>query len=137
MAKRSILALIQFAAFFTLMFIGGNWDVIRLGQEVRAMQNHTTFFNPIDTIKIQVGAAHILILNGILFAAVLLVLIVLVEIIAKRRHPWIELTVVAFLLAVAIALLFKMGLPPAPTPDSSSISTPGGMQNPALLPHTV
>jgi hypothetical protein len=121
MAKRSILAFLQFAAFLALMFVGGNWDVIRLTQEIRAMQAHTTFFNPIQTIKIQVGATHILIANGILFAAALLVVIVICELLARRRQPWIALSCIAFVIAVVIALGFKMGLPPAPTADTSCL----------------
>jgi hypothetical protein len=124
MAKRSLLALLQFAGFFALMFIGGNWDVIRLGQEVRAMETHSTFFNPIQTIKIQMGATHILIANGLLFAAALLVVIVLIEFLSRKRHPWIALSCVAFVLAVVIAFAFKMGLPPAPLPDTTLLPAP-------------
>ena len=126
MVKRIILFLLQFAAFLALMFIGGDWAFIRLGQELRAMTSHTTFFNPIPVYKVPFGATHILILNGVIFASVLLLLILLIEAIRKAIKPWAAITLVAYILAVGLALVLKVGVPPAPTPDSdnSSITLP-------------
>jgi hypothetical protein len=113
MGKRITLTLLQFIAFLGLMFVGGDWDVIRLGQEISALQTHGTFFNPIPTIKYQIGATHILIANGIFFAAALLVLILLIEAIAKKLKPWAGYSFLAFILAVVIGFTLKMGLLPA------------------------
>jgi phosphoglycerol transferase MdoB-like AlkP superfamily enzyme len=112
MVKRILLPLLQFIAFLVLMFVGGNWDFIRLGQEIHAMQTHTTFFNPIPTIKTPLGS-HILIANGLIFASVLLLLILLFEILRKKLKPWASLTALAYVLAVVLAFAAKMGLPPA------------------------
>ena len=51
MAKRIILFLLQFFAFGGLLYVGGNWDVINFALQVRAMQTHTTAWNPIPVIK--------------------------------------------------------------------------------------
>ena len=112
MAKRILLFILQFFAFLGLLDVGGNWDVIRLAQEVGAMQKGTTAFNPIPVIKTQIGANHILIVDGILFAAVLLVLILIFEAIRKALKPWALLSLLAFVLAVATGFALKFGLPP-------------------------
>jgi hypothetical protein len=111
LAKRILLFILQFFAFFGLLDLGGNWDVIRFAQEVRALQKGVTAFNPIPVIKTQVGDNHILIANGLIFAAVLLVLILLFEAIRKALKPWAALSLLAFILATAAALALKMGLP--------------------------
>lgn len=121
MVKRIAFTLIQFVAFLVLMYVGGNWDIIRLGQEMNAMANHKAFWNPIPTIKYPISSTHILIANGILFAAALFVLILLFEALRKKLRPWAALTFLAFVLAVILGYAAKMGLPPASTPDSSSI----------------
>jgi hypothetical protein len=113
MVKRIVLFLLQFLAFLGLLDVGGNWDVIRFAQEMKALQNGTKPFNPIPTIKTQMGANHILIANGLIFAGVLFLLILLCEAIAKRLKPWAAISTIAFVLAVATGFLLKFGLPPA------------------------
>jgi hypothetical protein len=111
-AKRILLFILQFCAFFGLMFLGGNWDGVNLGLEIKAMQNHTTPHILIPTIKTQIGTNHILIANGLIFAAVLLVLILIFEAFRKAFKPWALLSFLAFILAVATAFAWKIGLPP-------------------------
>jgi len=112
MVKRILYPLLQFAAFLSLMYFGGEWDFINLGIEIKAMQAHTTPNILIPTIKQQIGD-HILIANGIIFASVLLVLILIIQAIAKKLKPWALYTLAAFVLAVIIGFAAKMGLPPA------------------------
>ncbi len=119
MIKRIVLTLLQFLIFIALLAIGGNWDVINLSLEIRAMERHTRAFNPIPVIKTQVSSTHILIADGLIFAAVLLILILLIEALAKKLKPWAGLTLLAFVLAICLGFAMKLGLPPAPTPDSS------------------
>lgn len=121
MIKRILAFLVQLIAFFALMDIGGNWDAIRLGQEVRAMVTHTQFWNPMPAIVLHVSTSRILIANGVIFASVLLLIILLFEILRNKLHPWIAITMAAFLIAVITALLLKIGLPPAPSPDASLV----------------
>ena len=121
--KRIVLTLLQFLIFIALLAIGGNWDVINLSLQIRAMEHHTTAFNPIPVIKTPLGS-HILIADGLLFAAVLLVLILLIELLTKKLKPWAGLTLLAFALAICLGFAMKLGLPPAPTPDSSSVTLP-------------
>lgn len=113
MAKRIILFLLQFFAFGGLLYVGGNWDVINFSLQVRAMQTHTTAWNPIPVIKYPFGASHILIADGLLFAGILLVLILLVEALRKALKPWALISLLSFVSAVALALAMKVGLPPA------------------------
>jgi hypothetical protein len=112
MAKRITLFLLQFIAFLGLMFIGGNWDVIRLGQELRALTTHTAFWNPIPTIKYPIGN-HILVADGILFGAALLILILLFETLRRALRPYASISFLSYILAVVLGLALKFGLPPA------------------------
>jgi hypothetical protein len=112
MAKRILYPILQFAAFLSLMYFGGEWDFINLGIEIKAMQNHTAPNILIPTIKTQLGA-HTLIADGILFATALLVLILIIQAIAKRLKPWALYTLAAYVLAVIVAFAAKMGLPPS------------------------
>ncbi len=113
MAKRIILFLLQLLAFGGLLEIGGNWDVVRLAQQMRAMQSGTTAFNPIPVIKTQVSSTRILIADGLIFAGILFLLILLFEALRRRLKPWASITTLAFVLAVTISLFLKIGLPPA------------------------
>jgi hypothetical protein len=101
MTKRILLTLLQFAAFLGLMFFGGNWDILRFTQEMRAMTTGATVWNPIPTIKFPLGASHVLIADGIVFALALLVVILIIEAIAKKLRPWAGLSVLALVLALA------------------------------------
>ncbi len=112
MAKRLILFILLFMVFILCMFFGGNWDVIRLTQQVAAMQNHTTAWNPIPSIHYVVGR-YILIANGILFATALMVLIALLQAFTRRSRSHIPITLAAWLIAIFAGLALKFGLTPA------------------------
>jgi sterol desaturase/sphingolipid hydroxylase (fatty acid hydroxylase superfamily) len=112
MVKRILYPVLQFAAFLGLLYFGGEWDFVNLGIEIKAMQNHTTPNILIPTFKTQLGA-HTLIADGIIFATVLLLLILLIQAIAKRLKPWAVYTIGAYVLSVIVAYAAKMGLPPS------------------------
>ena len=112
MAKRILLFILQFCAFLGLLWVGGNWDGVNLGLEIKAMQNHTTPNILIPTIKTQIGTNHMLIANGLVFAAALLLLILIFEAVRKALRPWALLSLLAFILAATTAFAWKIGLPP-------------------------
>jgi hypothetical protein len=66
----------------------------------------------IPTVKYQISATHMLISNGLIFAGILFVLILLIQAIRRKLHPWAALTTLAFLLAIALGFAMKLGLPP-------------------------
>jgi hypothetical protein len=113
LVKRTIFTLLQFLAFCGLLYVGGYWDAIRLGQEVRALTAHTTFWNPIPTITYPISSGHILIANGILFASLLLVVLLLWQAFRRTLRSSAPYTLLAFAVAVALCFAFKVGLPPA------------------------
>jgi hypothetical protein len=112
MVKRILYPVLQFAAFLGLLYFGGEWDFVNLGIEIKAMQNHTTPNILIPTFKTQLGA-HTLIADGIIFASVLLILILVIQAIVKKLKPWAVYTLASYLLAVIVAFATKMGLPPS------------------------
>jgi len=120
MVKRIALTILQFLIFIALLAVGGNWDIINLTLQIRAMEKHTTAFNPIPVIKTQISSGHILIADGLIFATVLLIIILLIEALRKKLKPWAALSILAFVLAVFLGFAMKLGLPPAPTPDSAA-----------------
>lgn len=113
MIKRILLTLLQFFAFCGLFYVGGNWDAIRFGQEVRAMTTHTTFWNPIPTIKYPISSTHTLIANGLVFALVLLLLLLGLQAWRRALRPWALLTLLAFIVAAVLCFSKMIGLPPA------------------------
>jgi len=120
--KRISLTILQFIAFIGLLAVGGNWDAVNLSLEMRQMQNNQAPHVFLSTIKYPVSSTHILIANGILFATILLVIILLIEVLSKKLKPWASLTLLAYVLAVVLGFAMKLGLPPASTPDSSSLA---------------
>jgi hypothetical protein len=112
MVKRILYTFLQFVAFLVLLYFGGEWDFVNLGIEIKAMQNHTAPNILIPTFKTQLGA-HTLIADGILFASVLLVVILLLQTITRKWRPWALYTFVAYVLAGIVAFASKMGLPPS------------------------
>ena len=122
MVKRISLTILQFIAFIILLAVGGNWDAVNLSLEMRQMQNNQAPHVFLSTIKYPISSTHILIANGILFATILLVIILLIEVLSKKLKPWASLTLLAYVLAVVLGFAMKLGLPPASTPDSSSLA---------------
>lgn len=108
MIKRIVLFLLQFFAFGALMWIGGFWDVLHLQAEV----THS-FWASIPVFKYPVSSAHILIADGLIFAGALLLIILLLEALARRLRPWAALSIVAYIVAAIVTLALKVGLPPA------------------------
>ena len=111
MVKRillGVLQLIKFVVFLVVLFVGGNWDeLVNLPLELRAMQNHTTPAFLIPTMKYDAGPTHFIIANGLIFAAVLLVLILLYEVLRKKLKPWALFTLAEWAVAMIIALVIK------------------------------
>ena len=111
MVKRILLAVLQlfkFAVFLLVLFVGGNWDeLVNLPIEIRAMQNHTTPAFLIPTIRYDAGPTHFLIANGLIYAAILLVLILLYEVVRKKLTPWAFYTLAEYAVAMIVALLVK------------------------------
>jgi hypothetical protein len=120
--KRISLTILQFIAFIGLLAVGGNWDAVNLSLELRQLQNNQVPHVLLPTLKYPVSSTHILIANGILFATVLLLLILLIEVLSKKLKPWAALTLLAYVLAVILGFAMKLGLPPASTPDSSALA---------------
>ena len=108
MVKRILLAVLQvvkFAGFLLVLFVGGNWDeLVNLPLELRAMQSHTTPAFLIPTMRYDAGPTHFLIANGLVYAAVLLVLILLYEALRKRLKPWAFFTLGEYVVAMIVAL---------------------------------
>jgi len=120
--KRISLTILQFIAFISLLAVGGNWDAVNLSLEMRQLQHNQTPHVFLQTLRYPVSSTHILIANGILFATILLVIILLIEVLSKKLKPWASLTLLAYVLAVVLGFAMKLGLPPASTPDSSSLA---------------
>ncbi len=111
MIKRIVLAAIQFIVFLALLGVGGYWDIVRLLLEFRPGLKWLADLLPL--FKIQVTATHVLGANGILFAGVLCVLILLIEALRKAARSTMLITLATYVAAVALSLAVKIGLPPA------------------------
>jgi len=113
MAKRIVFPILQFIAFFGLLYVGGYWDVFSLSFAVRAMQGHPVpLVGSIPLIQYPMGS-HILVADGILFASILLVIILAIQAARKKLKPAAFYTLGAYALAILISLIMKIGLPPA------------------------
>lgn len=111
MIKRIVLAVFQFIVFLALLGVGGYWDIVRLLLEFRPGLKWLADLLPL--VKFQVTSTHVLVANGIIFAGVLCVLILLVEAIRKAARVTMLTTVLTYLIAVVLSLAVKVGLPPA------------------------
>jgi hypothetical protein len=123
MIKKILLTLLQFIVFMVLLAVGGYWDAINLMIEMHALQQHKTASMLIPVFKYPFGS-HILIANGLIFATVLLVLILLFLLLRKKLHPWLWLSLLAYLLAICVGFAMKLGLPPADSQTQSSLAMP-------------
>jgi len=109
LVKRILLTLLQFFIFCALLMVGGYWDVIRLLIELRAPS-----LNVIPLWKFSnITATHDLVANGIIFASVFLVILLLWQAFRRTLKSSASLTLLAFLVAVVICFACKVGLPPA------------------------
>jgi hypothetical protein len=92
LVKRILFALLQFFAFCALFMVGGYWDIVRLLIELRVPS-----LNVIPLWKISnITATHDLVANGIVFAAVLLVILLVWQAVRKTLRTSAPLTLVAF-----------------------------------------
>jgi len=108
LVKRILLTLLQFFAFCALLMLGGYWDIVHLLIRLKFPALAIIPLWKIDHFT----PTHDLILNGLIFAAVLWVLILLFQTLRRALRPWAALTTLAFVLAVALCFALKLGLPP-------------------------
>ena len=111
MLKRIVLAVVQFIAFLVLLGIGGYWDIVRLVMQLRPGLKWLADMLPL--LRYQVTANHVLVANGILFAGVLCILILIGEALRKASRVSMLVTVITYVVAVVLSLAVKIGLPPA------------------------
>jgi hypothetical protein len=100
LVKRILLTLLQFLAFGALLVLGSFWALIAL------------IYPPLTIVPVwrfHVSATQEFVANGLVFAAVLLALLLLVEVMRKALRPWATLTMLAFVLAVALGFVMKLG----------------------------
>lgn len=112
MIKRIVLAVFEFAVYLLLLGIGGYWDVARLligGYAPRL----SGLLSLLPLLKYPVSSSHILIANGIVFAGVFCLILLVIEALRKAARSTMATTVILYILAVALSLAFKVGLPPA------------------------
>jgi hypothetical protein len=114
-ASRIVLTLVQVIAFCALFLVGGYWAEIRLAMEVRAMQQHTAQPAMLPLWKLHISSSLDYVANGLVYAGVLLVLILLFEILRRRLRPWAALTLLAFLLSFVLSLIAHSGFVPLST----------------------
>ena len=126
--SKVLLPLLQFIAFCALFLVGGYWAEIRLAMEVRAlqqqqqqqliaMQQHTAVHATkmpamIPLWKVHISSSLDYVANGLIYASVLLLLILLFEALRRRLRPWAALTLLAFVLAFVCSLLAHSGFVP-------------------------
>jgi len=99
--KRILLTLLQFIVFAALLAVGAFWALVRI------------FCPPLAFIPVwrfHISATHDFVANGLVFALALLAILVLIEALRKALKPWAALTVLAFVLAIAVSFLTKLGL---------------------------
>jgi len=106
--KRILLTLLQFVLFCGLLMVGGYWDIIHL---IVRLKVPALAFIPLWKID-HFTATHDLILNGLIFAGVLWLLILLFEGLRRALRPWALLTTLAFVLAIVLCFSLKLGMPP-------------------------
>src|ERR1700761_113539 len=107
MTKRILITLFQFACFSGLFYVGGYWDVIHLTLAIRYPQ-----YNFIPLWKFHINPSLDYIANGLIFAGILFVLIVLIQALRRRMWPWSLLTTLAFVLAFIASAIVKSGFLP-------------------------
>ncbi|MGA8939721.1 MAG: hypothetical protein WB439_11205 [Acidobacteriaceae bacterium] len=112
MIKRIVLAVFEFAVYLLLLGIGGYWDVVRLlvGGYAPWLSG---LLSLLPLIKFQVSSTHILIADGIIFAAVFCLIVLLIEALRKATRSTMATTTILYFVAVLLSLAFKVGLPPA------------------------
>jgi hypothetical protein len=98
--KRILLTLLQFLAFGALLILGSFWALVGLFYPHLAV---------IPVWRLHASATQDFVANGVVFAAVLLSVLLLIEGLRKALRPWGLLTALAFLLAVGLSFAMKLG----------------------------
>jgi len=112
LVKRIFLVVLQvfkLAVFVFVLYAGGNWDGINLWWESQQLGKGNFHPTPLlmPTIVHQLNPQYFLVANGLVYAAILLVLILLYEALRKRLKPWAFYTLAEYAVAMVIALLIK------------------------------
>jgi hypothetical protein len=101
-----VLQVFKFAVFLGVLFAGGNWDGVNLWWKMQQMQRGN--FHPsallMPAIVHQLNPQQFLIANGLIYATILLVLILLYEVVRKKLKPWAFFTLGEYAVAMIIAL---------------------------------
>ena len=100
---------VLFAFFCGLFFVGGYWDWVRLTLELRAMSSGAAMPPMIPLWKIHVSPTLDYKLNGLVFASVLFVLVVLFQGIRRRLGRNTLWAAGALVYAFLLSLLFHSG----------------------------
>jgi hypothetical protein len=108
MIKKILLTLLQFIVFVALLCAGGFWPILRL-MALGAGKPWLTWLYKVPIWKITFSPTHFVNINGYIYAAVLLLLILALEAVKRYFRPWMLLTVLAFALAVLISLQQEFG----------------------------
>jgi hypothetical protein len=109
MLKRILSFLGQFLGFCALLFVGGYWAWVRLTLEMRAMEKGEAAPPLIPLWKMHVSPTLDYVLNGIVFASVLFVILLLVQALRRRLGKATVLTLAAFVAAFLLSLAFHSG----------------------------
>jgi len=109
MVKRLLSFLGQFLGFCALLFVGGYWAWVRLTLEMRAMEKGETAPPLIPLWKMHVSPTLDYVLNGLVFASVLLVILLLVQALRRKLGNATLLTLGALVAAFLLSLLFHSG----------------------------
>ena len=112
---RTLITLLQLAAFVELFQWGGAWAEVRLGIEMNALYQHKPipgWLSLFPLLKMHVSSTLDYVANGLAFAAVLLVVIWIEQALRKRLKPWALVTLAMFLLAFVYSLLRHSGFVP-------------------------
>ncbi|SEG69830.1 hypothetical protein SAMN05421819_4384 [Bryocella elongata] len=109
MVKRLLSFLGQFLGFCAFFFVGGYWAWVRLTLEMRAMEKGESAPPLIPLWLMHVNPTHDYVLNGLVFASVLLVILLLVQALRRRLGRCTAVTLAAFVLAFLLSLAFHSG----------------------------
>ena len=108
-----VIAVLQAIVFCALFAVGGFWAFVRLWALVNNNLITRLFGGLIQSIAVwrhDLTPPRYLVTNGIVFASVLFVLLLVIEAAFRRLRPLLAFTTVAFLLAVLFDLWQRLGL---------------------------
>jgi hypothetical protein len=108
MIKRVLLTFLQFLVFVGLLFAGGFWPLVRLFA-LGTGNSLVTWLYKVPVWKMTLSATHFVNMNGYIYASALLVLILLIEGVRRKFHPWMALSMLAYVLALLVSLYQKYG----------------------------